>query len=319
MRATKAVLIATVFATLVAGTMPAVAGNKKGRSKERRPPVPAPANDRFATGTEIVEVPFGSTTDFTSASVEEFEPQPSCSSATATAWYRIAVNEDSNLVADATASFPTVITVFSGESLTDLSEVACAAGAEASSLAFPATAGQVYLFQVAGAKKHRGVVHFTVDVDTWKHQHLRHEQLGVTVPAVEKAVVVIDGQPRANNPRIYDVKLQVSDTTIGPFGVETDPFTLPGIHQEVAKVPGQEVKVTVTTGYRYDSAQRKCVLYQGEECMTGVPVSGSASWYANEGSKAEFVATVRIELNGHLISERTINVPFAGQVGGLLP
>jgi hypothetical protein len=315
-----ALVVGTVVVSLVAGALPATAGGK-GRTKERNKnaSVPAPVNDSFATGTEIVELPFETATDMTAASVEVDEPQPSCSAAKATVWYKVAIASEQNLVAQAASQFPNAIAVYSGESLTTLSEVACAAEGS-TDLMWPASAGAIYFVQVAAPRGHKGVVNFGIEVDTWKSKLLYEDQHVVNVPAIDRAAVVIEGKPRASDPNIYDVTVTAADTTVGPFGVETDPVVLPAIRQELVKVPGQQIDVKLSSSYRYDSAQRKCLLYQGEDCASSLPVGSDTSWYTGDsGKQAELVVTVRIVANGTLLAERTVSVPFAGQAGGLLP
>ena len=116
-----AVVVVTVVATLVAGSLPAVAGGGKAKSKQSNASTGAPANDSFGAGTQVTEMPFGSEIDFTAASTEAGEPQPSCSAAKATIWYSITSASEQDLVAKAAAEFPSTIAVYSGASLTAVS------------------------------------------------------------------------------------------------------------------------------------------------------------------------------------------------------
>ena len=317
MKARNALVVGTAIATLLAGAVPAVAG---GRKAKRTTAAVAPANDSFTMGTEVVEMPFEQVVDLRAASIEKNEPLPSCSDAAATVWYRFTAVEDMNIVGTVTSSFPAGIAIHSGSDLTTLSEVACATAAPEAHLAMPASAGTTYFVQVSVPKRRRAPVNFSLKVDTWRHAEVTSQELVVPVPAIDQATVVIDGQPRKDKPGIYDLTIKAADVTVGPYGIETNPVVLPPIHQELVKVSGQTVKVNLSSSYRYDSAQGRCVLYQGEECLHDLPVSGETNWYTSgEGSQAELVVTLKITKNDHLLAERTVTVPFAGQVAGLLP
>ncbi len=312
-----AVVVVTVVATLVAGSVPALAG-KNNRTKSNRTTVVAPANDSFAAGTQITEMPFGSVVDFTSASIEAGEPQPTCSEAKATVWYSVTSASEQDLVAKSAAEFDNAIAIYSGPALAELTEVTCAAEGDSTEVAFPASPGAVYFVQVAAPKKHRGSLGFSLEVDPWKTETLKEEEFLINTPEIDQAAIVVDGKARETNRKIYDLTVTANETTIGPYGVTT-PVELPAIHQELAKVPGQEVELHLTSSYRYDKAQKDCRLYDGEDCIVGLPVTGDAGWYTENGSEAELIVTLRIVANGELLAERTVAAPFAGQVGGLLP
>lgn len=319
MKARTALVVGTAVATMLAVAVPAEAGNRK-RQPKKAAPVVAPANDAFAAGTEILEMPFETVVDLRGSSLETSEPMPSCSEATATVWYRFTPTEDLNLVGSVASSSPVGVSIYSGADLATLSEVACAAAAPEAHIAMPATGGSVYFVQVSVPKRRPAAVEFSLKVDTWRHKELTRQNVVVPVPAVEQAAVVVDGKPRESNPNIYDLTIKAADVTIGPYGVETNPVTLPAIHQELLKVPGQTVDVSVTSSYRYDSAQGRCVLYQGEECLKRVPVAGDTGWYTGgDGAEAELIVTLTIKHNDRLLAERTVSVPFAGQVGSLIP
>lgn len=319
MKARTVLVVGTAVATMLAGAVPAVAGGRK-REAKRSSAILAPANDAFATGTEIVEMPFEAAADLRGASVERNEPMPSCSKATATVWYRFTPAEDMNVVGSVTSSSPVGVAVYSGADLASLSEVACAAAAPEARIAMPATAASIYFVQVSVPKRRPARATFSLDVDTWRHKELAQHDVTVPVPAIDQAAVVIDGRQRAGNSKIYDVTIKAGDVTVGPYGLQTDPVALPAIHQELVKVAGQTVDVAVSSTYRYDSAQGRCVLYQGDECLKRVPVGGDSSWYVGgSGAEAEVVVTVTISRNDELLAQRTVSVPFAGQVASLLP
>lgn len=319
MKARTALVVGTAVATMLAGAVPAVAGSKKREAKKTTAAV-APANDAFAMGTDVVEMPFSTTIDLRGASLEKNEPLPSCSQVAASVWYRFSPAEDINVLGTVVSRSPVGMAIYSGTDLATLSEVSCGAAAPEAHIAMPASAGSVYFVQVSVPKRSKAKVDFSLKIDTWEQRELVQQDLVVPVPAVDQAAVVIDGKPRANKPGIYDLTVKAGDVTVGPYGIETNPVVLPPIHQELVKVPGQTVKVSLTSSYRYDGAQGRCALYQGEECLKTVPVSGESSWYTGgEGSKAELVVTLTITHNDKLLAERTVSVPFAGQAGSLLP
>jgi len=315
----SALVVGIVVATLIAGALPADAGNKT-RNRNKGTAVAAPANDSFAAGTQVAEMPFEASVNFTAASLDANEPQPSCSSAKSTVWYSVASDREQKLVVRAASQFPNAVAVYSGADLTHLSEVTCVAEGASNEVMFPAASDALYFVQVSAGKVHKGSLEFGMNVDTWETKTLLQDNYSVTVPDVDAPKVVIDGRPRANNPKIYDLTVTAADQTVGPFGLVTDPVKLPAIHQELSKVSGQKIDISLSSTYRYDSAQSDCRLYQGEDCSVGLPVTGDSDWYTDgSGAEAQIVVSIRIESDGKLLAEKTVAVPFAGQFGGLLP
>lgn len=319
MKARTALVVGTAVATLLAGAVPALAEDRKRPGRKTSAPV-APANDAFEMGTEVSEMPFETVVDLRRATVEESEPMPSCSETVATVWYRFTAVDDTNIVGAVRSDSPVGIAVHSGADLATLMEVACAPAATEAHIAMPASSGTTYFVQVSVPQRRKTPVEFSLKVDNWKQAEVVDHEFEVPVPAVDQAAVVIDGKPRADQPHVYDLTIKAADQTVGPYGIETSPVVLPPIHQELVRVKGQTVNVTLTSWYRYDSAQGRCVLYQGEECLQTLPVSSEASWYTQgEGSKAELVVSLKITKNDEVLAERTVAVPYAGQVAGLLP
>lgn len=316
----SALVVATVVATLIAGALPADAGNKTKNRKKGAPVVAAPANDSFAAGTQVTQTPFEATIDFTSSSLEANEPQPSCSAAEGTVWYSIASETEQELVAHAASRFPNAIAIYTGSDLTQLSEVTCVADGTANKVMFPAASGALYFVQVSGGTDRQGTLKFGMSVDTWETKTLRQDNYSVTIPNVDTPNIVIDGKPREKNPMIYDVSITADGQGVSALGIVTNPLVLPAIHQELDDVAGKTVDVSFSTTYRYDSAQKDCRVYQGDDCVVGLPVTGDPQWYTDgSGSQAEIVVSLRITSDGVLFAERTVAIPFAGQVAAFLP
>ena len=315
-----ALVVGTVLAaTLALGNIPASAGeNEKGKGKGKSPAVAAPANDSFGGNSQITEVPFSSSVDLSGASLEADEPQPSCFAAEATVWYSVTSGSEQRFVTKAAAEFDNSVAVYSGAGLTELSEVACAAEGVETELMFPASPGTLYFLQVSAMAKDAGVLSFDLEVDKWESEMLTKNEIPVSIPAIDQAKIVIDGKARASDPKIYDLTVKANETTVGPYGITT-PLPLPKIHQELVNLPAQEVMLEISSSYRYDKSQTDCRLYDGDDCMVGLPVSADPSWYTADGSEAELIVSIRVTSNGRVLAERTVAVPFAGQLGGLLP
>lgn len=114
-----------------------------------------PANDNFADATSITALPFTDSTDTLNATTEPGEPTPSCvyENADSTLWYSFTPDADTLLLADTTGSdfYGTFIAVYQGTSLSDLTQVACGTPSFPEvRLAFQATGGKTYYFQVGG-------------------------------------------------------------------------------------------------------------------------------------------------------------------------
>lgn len=109
-----------------------------------------PDNDDFASARKINTLPFTDSVVSISATTEPGEPIPGCSfdSIATTAWYSFTPAADTFLVADTFGSdiFLPIVAAYEGPSLDDLTEVACAT--PSSRLAFEASGGRTYLFQV---------------------------------------------------------------------------------------------------------------------------------------------------------------------------
>lgn len=113
--------------------------------------VPPPPNDDFAAATVIPALPFSENVDLTGATREADEPNASCGSSGGSAWYAFTPTESGSLTArtDGFTFFP-LIAVYTGNSLSTLTQVGCVGGLAFRSLTFQAQAGTTYYFQVEG-------------------------------------------------------------------------------------------------------------------------------------------------------------------------
>ncbi|MDF1598143.1 MAG: hypothetical protein P1T08_18925 [Acidimicrobiia bacterium] len=85
----------------------------------------APDNDNFAEATEVYSYPYTDTVDITEATVETGEPLW-CSAMANTVWYSLTLDESSLVMIDTAGSeFDTVLAVWQGTDLSNLSLVKC--------------------------------------------------------------------------------------------------------------------------------------------------------------------------------------------------
>jgi len=127
--------------------------------------VPPPPNDRFADARSIPSLPFEDTTNLTAASLEAGEPTATlcASSLTSSAWYRFTPAQTGSISASAFGfGFSTVVAVYTGTSVSDLSEVAC--GVFGNRATFRALANTTYYFQVSGLFGQTGSLQFHLEV-----------------------------------------------------------------------------------------------------------------------------------------------------------
>lgn len=127
----------------------------------------SPANDDFANATEISTLPFGQVVDLTLAGTEVGEQTPSCAvffpSVSKTVWYRFVPAVTGSISARVVnASISTVVTAYTGNSLTGLSEVGC--NVFGGNATFRAQAGTTYYFLVGGLFGQGGPIEFRVEV-----------------------------------------------------------------------------------------------------------------------------------------------------------
>jgi PKD repeat protein len=107
--------------------------------------VPPPANDDFAPASPAASLPFSTTVDLRAATTEAAEPMPSCVGLHHTVWYSFTPTTTETLraiVVDA----GTGVGVYTGTSLTNLSQVGCSYALQPALLR--AQANTTYYFQV---------------------------------------------------------------------------------------------------------------------------------------------------------------------------
>ena len=125
----------------------------------------APSNDNFADAQPIGDLPFSVYHDTSGATFEADEPMPSCGSGVPlkTAWFAYTPSSDVLLMPGVNYfDFPTVMAVYMGSSLNDLSQVACTPYYQTAAL--QAQANVTYFFQIAGMYGEEGPIPFTLEV-----------------------------------------------------------------------------------------------------------------------------------------------------------
>jgi len=128
---------------------------------------PPPPNDLFVNATAIGALPFTDAPDLTGASTEGGEPSPSCAApfggAGGSGWYRFTPAETGSISANTfNNGFSTVVAVYSGASVTSLTELGCAVFGNR--LTFRAVANATYYVQVGGLFGQSGPLGFRLEV-----------------------------------------------------------------------------------------------------------------------------------------------------------
>jgi PKD repeat protein len=108
-------------------------------------PVPPPTNDDFADASPVASLPFTATVDLRAATTEAAEPMPSCVGLQHTVWYSFTAPTTETLRAIVVDS-GTGVGVYTGTSLTSLSQVSCSYALQPALLR--AQANTTYYFQV---------------------------------------------------------------------------------------------------------------------------------------------------------------------------
>lgn len=121
-------------------------------------------NDRFDEAIAISETPFSARTGNARASRQPGEPQ-GCGNAERTVWYRYEAPRDEGLVANTYGSnHPTALAVYAGRDIDQLTVVGCDSNLRGNSLvAFEATRGTMYFFQVGATTVRGGDLAFNLE------------------------------------------------------------------------------------------------------------------------------------------------------------
>ena len=125
----------------------------------------APSNDNFADAQLVSSLPYSANHDTSGATFEAGEPYPSCGSGAGlkTAWFTYTPSVNQTLIARSDYYyFPSVLAVYTGASVDNLSQVGC--GNFYSRVAFPVQAGVTYHIQLAGLYGEEGVMPFVLEL-----------------------------------------------------------------------------------------------------------------------------------------------------------
>ncbi|HXO86348.1 MAG TPA: LamG-like jellyroll fold domain-containing protein [Gemmatimonadales bacterium] len=119
-----------------------------------------PSNDDFLNATSIGSLPFSDPVDLSAATTQTGELTPSCGvpfgPVSKTVWYTFTPTETRSVLASNSATFSTVVGVYTGSSLDALTEVSCRTG----NVAFNAAAGTTYHILVGGLFNQGGLLEF---------------------------------------------------------------------------------------------------------------------------------------------------------------
>ena len=123
-------------------------------------------NDDFVNAKIITSLPFDDTVDTLAAGKETDEPKPSCASDqwSKTAWYAFTPTTSGSVTAGVPwANFASLLGIYTGNALTNLTELGCSLG---NVLTFHANAGTTYYFQIGNyySWESGGFMQFHLDV-----------------------------------------------------------------------------------------------------------------------------------------------------------
>ncbi len=280
----------------------------------------APVNNDFAGATVVSDLPFSETVDTSNADLEADEPaSSSCGTPKATVWYAFTPTSDMNVVAETSGTFRSIVSVFEGSGFPDLDEVECGGGSTASSAEFRALMGQTYFVQIGSAAKRRGLIDVSLFPSSWQEKTLHKIDVPVVTNGTNVPAVAVHGRPRASDRKFYDITLKVSDQVNRTHGILTFGLVDRDIKAELLNLPPKTRRVMVTIGYRYDTSQYQCAADSGEgsACVARSPISDPKWLTGGDGQRAELLITLLAQDGDTVLAERTIAVPFLGQIAGL--
>lgn len=128
-----------------------------------------PANDNFASATNIASLPYGNAVNTRAATLEPNEPSPSCfgGAPAGTAWWAYTPPASGSLTASLSSSFSSELAVYTGNSISSLNQLGCRAFGGL--LTVHVDAGTTYYFQGGGLFGSRGPITFNLDVAPAPH------------------------------------------------------------------------------------------------------------------------------------------------------
>jgi hypothetical protein len=109
--------------------------------------VPPPPNDDFVDATPIDSLPFSDTVDHTAATTQPSEPSPSCVELPKTVWYAFTPTTTQHVTARTDQIGPG-LGVYTGSSLTNLTQIGCSQYPYLQPLVFRAEANTTYYIQL---------------------------------------------------------------------------------------------------------------------------------------------------------------------------
>ena len=302
-------VLSIITALLVLGSITGIAQARE---------VQSPSNDAKAAAAAIPSLPFSQTVSLRGATLEADEIQPSCKKVRGSVWFSFSVPEESNIVTELSSAFGSAVAVYE-QGTEALTETACAS-ANSEATEFKALPDRVYLVQVGPTGRKQGVVDLGlrlsewVDRTIWEYTYERDAE-EQHVPALS-----VKGNPRADNPKMYDVQIGISQQQPVTTGVLTFGLVTQSVQAELLRIPASTTDLQVTISARHDSSQYTCAADNGQgTCYAGSPISDLNWLTGGEGSRADLVITLRAEHNGQVLQERTLTVPYAGQITALLP
>ena len=126
--------------------------------------IEAPGNDDFANAAPVSPLAYDASADTSAATLEAGEPTPSCfgSLPAGSVWWAYTPSSSGSVSASVSASFSTELAVYTGSSVSGLSQLGCRAFGGL--LTIHVDAGTTYYFQAGGVFGQRGPLTFHLDV-----------------------------------------------------------------------------------------------------------------------------------------------------------
>lgn len=320
---------------------PAAFGDEGNEDKRESKAQRAPANDNFASAESVSRISFSKAASNSRATLESGEPRL-CGEIDKTVWYRYTPTRDMNVTAQATAGFPTVVSVFSGTDMAALTEVGCAATGNETALTFGALEGQTYNIQIGSTGGSEGSIDVTMRnanqaqlllgdpgplLPGWIEKVLVEETTVETPPVgpVDLDLVTIDGAPRATDAKWYDIRITAAGAPVETISLRTEGLLTQPIHLELVQLAKESTKAAIKLFYRFDPEQVNCRLEIGGKCTISLPFNPTdVNWTTEEGPTAELIILAKVDvgkadINGtaadvDVPNPLFVRIPLLGQV-----